>query len=664
VIDIDGGVATTTVAVTILNANPIANGGTDRVVSEAVPINLVGAATDPGTADILTYEWDFNYNGNNFDSEATGQSVSATYPDGPATYVVALRVRDDDYPFPTSGGGEIGEALDTLTVTVNNTPPLAEAGGPYSGVERQPVTLSGSAVDAAADTLTYEWDLNNDGTFETPGRTVVNTWPVGGLYTVALRVTDDDGGIGTDTASVDINFIPLAVAGGPYGGNEGTLITFNGSGSSDPDRDPLTYTWNFGDGSPPANGVNPSHTYADNGVYNVSLQVNDGLGGIAIATTTATINNLPPTANAGLDRTGVEGQNVNFNGTATDPGTADTFTFQWDFNYDGVTFTVDATGQNVTNIFPDGPASVTVALRVIDDDGGVSPDDPVAVTVNNVSPTANAGGPYATTAGVAITLTGSGSDVPADTLTYAWDLDNDGNFETPGQTVVFAWTTPGNRTVALRVQDDDGAVTVSTTTVNVGSPPTADAGGPYTGDEGSPITLTGNGSDPDGDPLTYAWDLDNNGDFETSGRVVTNIWPDDGNFTVNLRVTDGRGGVATDTAIVTVNNVAPTADAGPDRTVNVNEQVAFNGSASDPGQDPLTFEWDFDYGGSFSADASGPVVANTWTTSGTYTIMLQVDDGDGGVGTDTVTVLVNGVLPLVWLPRAYALWRRRRQGKR
>jgi PKD repeat protein len=477
-------------------------------------------------------------------------------------------------------------------------------------------------------------------------------------------VTDDDGGIGTDTASVDINFIPIAVAGGPYGGNEGTPITFNGSGSRDPDGDPLTYTWNFGDGSPPANGVNPSHTYADNGVYNVSLQVNDGLGGIAIATTTATINNLPPTANAGLDRTGVEGQNVNFNGTATDPGTADTFTFQWDFNYDGVTFTVDATGQNVTNIFPDGPASVTVALRVIDDDGGVSPDDPVAVTVNNVSPTANAGGPYATTAGVAITLTGSGSDVPADTLTYAWDLDNDGNFETPGQTVVFAWTTPGNRTVALRVQDDDGAVTVSTTTVNVGSPPTADAGGPYTGDEGSPITLTGNGSDPDGDPLTYAWDLDNNGDFETSGRVVTNIWPDDGNFTVNLRVTDGRGGVATDTAIVTVNNVAPTADAGPDRTVNVNEQVAFNGSASDPGQDPLTFEWDFDYGGSFSADASGPVVANTWTTSGTYTIMLQVDDGDGGVGTDTVTVLVNGVLPLVWLPRAYALWRRRRQGKR
>src|SRR5581483_363849 len=51
--------------------------------------------------------------------------------------------------------------------------------------------------------------------------------------------------------------------------------------------------------------------------------------------------------------------------------------------------------------------------------------------------------------------------------------------------------------------------------------PTADAGGPYNVDEGGSTTLTGSGTDPDGDPLSYAWDLDNNGSFESSGKSVT-----------------------------------------------------------------------------------------------------------------------------------------------
>ena len=53
------------------------------------------------------------------------------------------------------------------------------------------------------------------------------------------------------------------------------------------------------------------------------------------------------------------------------------------------------------------------------------------------------------------------------------------------------------------------------------SGPTADAGGPYTVDEGSSITVTATGTDPDGDPVTFAWDLDNDGTFETAGQSAT-----------------------------------------------------------------------------------------------------------------------------------------------
>jgi acid phosphatase type 7 len=69
------------------------------------------------------------------------------------------------------------------------------------------------------------------------------------------------------------NHPPVAVVGGPYASADGT-VSFDGSGSSDPDGDALTYAWSFGDGSSGA-GVKPSHTYTTNGDYNVSLVVKD-----------------------------------------------------------------------------------------------------------------------------------------------------------------------------------------------------------------------------------------------------------------------------------------------------------------------------------------------------------------------------------------------------
>ena len=87
---------------------------------------------------------------------------------------------------------------------------------------------------------------------------------------------------------------PVARPGGPYTSSNGTgQVAFDGGASSDPQNDvPLTYAWSFGDGAT-GTGSTPTHTYAANGTYTVSLVVTDANGDVgAAATTTATVSGI------------------------------------------------------------------------------------------------------------------------------------------------------------------------------------------------------------------------------------------------------------------------------------------------------------------------------------------------------------------------------------
>ena len=97
--------------------------------------------------------------------------------------------------------------------------------------------------------------------------------------------------------------------------------------------------------------------------------------------------------------------------------------------------------------------------------------DPLVVGLNlNAPPVVNAGGPYQVSAGGIVTVTATGSDPNGGSLTYVWDLDNNGSFETTGRSVTFsaaAMTAPSTRTIRVRVTDGGGLMATAAATVQV-----------------------------------------------------------------------------------------------------------------------------------------------------------------------------------------------------
>jgi PKD repeat protein len=188
----------------------------------------------------------------------------------------------------------VGSATATTTLTIadsNRTPVLT-----------QPVDMTVNEGATATQQLTATDAENDPLVFSKVGTTpfFMSVSPSGlvtltpgfadaGGYTATVRVSD---GTTSDQNSfeitvVNVNRCPTANAGGPYSGVLFAAVSFNGTGSSDPDGDPLNYAWDFGDGVTGA-GALTSHTYLTRATYPVTLTVNDGIC-TASVTTTATI---------------------------------------------------------------------------------------------------------------------------------------------------------------------------------------------------------------------------------------------------------------------------------------------------------------------------------------------------------------------------------------
>jgi PKD repeat protein len=170
--------------------------------------------------------------------------------------------------------------------------------------------------------------------------------------------------------------------------------------------------------------------------------------------------------------------------------------------------------------------------------------------------------------------------------------------------------------------------------------PVADAGPDQTVSAGQLVNFSGEGSyDPDGIITNYGWYL---GDGSAgTGITIDNTYTTPGTYTVTLSVTDDKGTVGTDTAVITVLEVAvnqpPVADAGPNQLVRTGEQVNFSAEmSSDNDGYILSYAWDFGDG----STGTGIKTSHIYDNPGSYTVALNVTDDKGAVDTDITAVKV------------------------
>jgi DNA/RNA endonuclease G (NUC1) len=450
---------------------------------------------------------------------------------------------------------------------------------------------------------------------------------------------------------------PVAAMTGPDAGNEGSALSFSASGSTDPDAgDVLTYSWDFGDNTT-ATGVNPSHVFADNGQYIVTMTVRDQIGAWRSTTKVVTISNVAPSGSFASPAPVYEGSNFTLSiSDATDPSSAD-IAAGLQYRFDCGTGFGGWTSSSSTSCFAADNPGNSVAAEVRDKDGGFAHYDG-AIIVNNVTPTAvfSNNGPIDEGTGFTIRLDGASDPSPADMavgLQYRFDCGNGPGSWQYSPSAFCPAADNGTFNVTGEVRDKDGAANLYSSTVVVNNvAPTADFSNNGPVDEGQSYTLTlANGSDVSSVDvaagLQYRFDCGNGfGSWGSSNSAICSA-ADHGQFNVAGEIRDKDLAVSSYASTVTVNNVAPTAVFVYTGTVNEGTPftLALNNGTDSPSDVAAGLQYRFDCGTGFGSWGSTTSVSCPTNDNGSPSVSGEIRDQDGAVSAYGGTVTINNVAP-------------------
>jgi glucose/arabinose dehydrogenase len=186
----------------------------------------------------------------------------------------------------------------------------------------------------AVDFVTEGPDIMVDLEVSPDGNLYYLLYSKSGSYTTSESLPTEADGAVYKIQFAKANRTPTAVTSAhPTSGVAPLEVSFDGSRSRDPDGDPLSYTWDFGDESAATKGVTASHTYTTNGLFDVQLVVDDQKGGTNSATLTIQVGN-PPVGKitAPKERATFNiGDTIEYAGTGTDPedGALPASAFSW-----------------------------------------------------------------------------------------------------------------------------------------------------------------------------------------------------------------------------------------------------------------------------------------------------------------------------------------------
>jgi hypothetical protein len=370
-----------------------------------------------------------------------------------------------------------------LVITYSNV--YEEASVPFAIIKSDPnfkkgvpVHLDGSSSNSSdGKMLNYYWQITQkpSGSLASLSNSrIVNptfTPDLYGTYRITLSV---DNGVNESNLATKIivltNSSPIANAGTDQSRAIGSLVVLNGSGSNDPDGDPITYSWALV--SKPAGSaatlsnptvVNPSFTADREGLYTIRLIVSDGLIQSAPDDIVVSVNvNRAPIANAGTDQQIILGATVTFNGTNSSDPEGDNLTYNWSIVSRPNGSTANITNQSAARptLLPDVAGTYTVRLVVNDGSSNSQADEVVITVIVNREPIASAGENQQVQLGSTVQLNGSSSyDPEGMELIFQWSFvtrpanSSAALVNQSSSTPTFVPDMPGAYSIKLRVSD-------------------------------------------------------------------------------------------------------------------------------------------------------------------------------------------------------------------
>ncbi len=708
--DDDGGFDTDSATTTISNVAPTIDNLSATSVDENGTVHLTGSYHDVGTLDthLLTINWG---EGVSQTLMVTGGTFAFTHqylddqPTNTASdqYAIQVTLTDDDGGFDA----------DSTTTTISNVAPTIDNLSATSVDENGTVHLTGTYHDVGTlDThmLTINWGEGAPQTLLVTGGTFAFTHQylddqptntASDQYTIQVTLTDDDGGLDTDSTTTTIsNVAPTIDTLSATSVDENGTVHLTGTYHDVGTLDTHMLTINWGEGAPQTLMVTGgtfvfTHQYlddqptnTDSDQYTIQVTLTDDDGGLDTDSTTTTISNVAPTIDT-LSATSVdENGTVHLTGTYHDVGTLDThmLTINWGEGTPQTLLVSGGTFAFTYQYLDDQPTNTpsdqyTIQVTLTDDDGGLDTDS-ATTTISNVAPTIDNLSATSVDENGTVHLTGSYHDVGTlDThlLTINWGEGVSQTLMVTGGTFAFTHqylddqptnTASDQYAIQVTLTDDDGGFDADSTTTTISNvAPTIDNLSATSVDENGTVHLTGTYHDVgtlDTHMLTINWGegapqtlLVTGGTFAFTHQYLddqpTNTASDQ--YTIQVTLTDDDGGLDTDSTTTTISNVAPTIDNLSATSVDENGTVHLTGSYHDVGTldtHLLTINWGEGVsqtlmvtGGTFAFTHQYLDDQPTNTASDQYAIQVTLTDDDGGFDADSTTTTISNVAPTI-----------------
>jgi len=334
-------------------------------------------------------------------------------------------------------------------------------------------------------------------------------------------------------------------------------------------------------------------------------------------------------------------------------GTGNVVKYEWDFDGDGTYDWESPTSAATSHVYAT-VGTYTAQIQVTDSAGSTATDTVVISSQAGLEARPSAT-PTSGLAPLTVYFTTDGYDPVGTIEVFRWDFDGNGSwdtYDTVARDYTHAYNSSGTYNAVLYVQSSTGATATANITIQVNNnPPTATADVvPSNGEVPLTVQMTGSGTDQDGSIVLYEWDFDGNGTYDWSSTTTGNTshtYTTEGTYQAVFKVTDNEGLTATAMTITTVVKAgpkgSPTATASATPTSGAAPlTVNFSGTATDPDNAVVLYEWDFDNDGVY--DWSSPTTGSTthtYTDAGTHVAAFRATDQTGLTGVDHITILVD-----------------------